>query len=182
MHLLAISGSLRAGSGNSILVRALARLAPPGVDVVVWSGLAGLPHFNPDDDGEGAIPPPPVAELRAAVGAAAALVISSPEYAHGVPGSLKNALDWLVSGPDIMAKPVAVINASPYSTFAQAQLLETLGTISGRVIADASITVAVPRRPGYDEAALAADPAIADPLRAALAALVTAATPEADRR
>jgi NAD(P)H-dependent FMN reductase len=175
MRILAISGSLRAASGNSILVRALAHLAPPGVEVVVWAGLGGLPHFNPDDDGEGSVPPPAVAELRAAIGGAAAVVISSPEYAHGVPGSLKNALDWLVSGPDIMAKPVAVINASPYSTFAHAQLVETLATISGNVVADASITVAVPRRPGYDEAALAADPAVATPLRAALAALLRAA-------
>jgi NAD(P)H-dependent FMN reductase len=175
MRVLAISGSLRAASGNSILVRALARLAPPGVEVVVWDGLAVLPHFNPDDDGEGATPPPAVAGLRAAIAGASAVAISSPEYAHGVPGSLKNALDWLVSGPEIMAKPVAVINASPHSTFVAAQLVETLATISGNVVADASITVAVPRRAGYDEAALAADPAVAAPLRAALDALLRAA-------
>jgi NAD(P)H-dependent FMN reductase len=174
VRILAISGSLRAHSGNSILVRALVRLAPDGVEVVVWDGLARLPHFNPDDDGEGAVPPPAVAELRDAVAAANALAISSPEYAHGVPGSLKNALDWLVSSPVVIDKPVAVINASPHSRFAHAQLIETLATMSARVIADASITIAVPRRPGLDEAALAADPAVAAPLRAALATLAAA--------
>jgi chromate reductase len=172
VQILAISGSLRAASSNSVLVRALARLAPPGVTVEVWAGLGGLPHFNPDDDAEGAVLPPPVVALRAAIARSGALVISSPEYAHGVPGSLKNALDWLVSGPEVIDLPVAVIGASPHATFAPAQLVETLRTMSTRVIADASVVVNAGR--GADEDAIAGNPALADPLRAALAALVAA--------
>src|SRR4051794_8186418 len=134
-----MSGSLRAASANSILVRALARIAPPEIEVIVWDQLARLPHFNPDDDGEGATPPRAVGELRDAIADATALVVSSPEYAHGVPGSFKNALDWLVSSPVMIDKPVAIVNASPHSRFAPAQLAETLATMSARVIGDASI-------------------------------------------
>jgi NAD(P)H-dependent FMN reductase len=77
-----------------------------------YEGLAGLPHFNPDDDEDGGPVPPAVADLRARVIAADGWVISSPEYAHGVPGSLKNALDWLVSCPELPGKPVLLLNAS----------------------------------------------------------------------
>jgi len=142
MIIAAISGSLRARSSNTGILRALAALAPPGVRVEMFAGLADLPHFNPDLDYEGAVPAAPVAALRAAVLAADAVVICSPEYAHGVPGALKNALDWLVSGPEIVHKPVGVLNASQYSSHAHAQLLETLRTMSTVIVPGASITVA----------------------------------------
>ena len=99
--LLGLSGSLRARSSNTEALRAAAMLAPEWATVTLFSGLAGLPHFNPDLDVEGAVLPVPVREFRAQVDAADALLICSPEYAHGVPGSLKNALDWLVSGAEI---------------------------------------------------------------------------------
>jgi chromate reductase len=104
MKLLAIAGSIRAGSSNAALVRAAARLAPPGVVVEVYDGVARLPHFSPDLDVEPL--PGPVAALRAAVGACNGLVIATPEYAHGMPGSLKNALDWLVSATEPIDLPV----------------------------------------------------------------------------
>lgn len=173
MRVLALSGSLRARSSNRELLLALARLAPPGVEVVGWDGLASIPPFNPDDDGEGAIPPAPVAALREAVQGAAAVVISSPEYAHGVPGSLKNALDWLVSSPAMIDKPVALVAASTRATYVNVQLAETLRTMSARLVEGASIAVNVSGRP-LDAAAIAADEALAAPLRAALAALVAA--------
>jgi chromate reductase len=93
MRVLALSGSLRAASENTRLLHALARLVPAGMEVAVYSGLGVLPLFNPDIE----IPnPPAVATLRAAIKAADAVVIASPEYAHGVSAVIKNALDWMV--------------------------------------------------------------------------------------
>ena len=131
MRVLAISGSLRARSSNRALLDAAAALVPPGMDWRTYEALAELPHFNPDDDDDGRPVPPAVAELRARVIAADGWVISSPEYAHGVPGSLKNALDWLVSCPELPGKPVLLLNASAAGgSFAQAALAETLRTMS----------------------------------------------------
>jgi NAD(P)H-dependent FMN reductase len=173
MRVLAISGSLRSQSSNTTLLRAAAMLAPPGVEIVVYDRIGDLPHFNPDLDGEGAKPPPAVADLRDRVDAAAAVIVCSPEYAHGVPGSLKNALDWLVSVTVLSDKPVALVNASPRSVFAQAQLAETLSTMAARVIADASVAVPLSGKK-LDEAGMLSDPEIAAPLRAAIATLVAA--------
>lgn len=113
VRILAISGSLRARSSNTALLGAARTLAPKGVEVVLYEGLGGLPHFNADHDGDAA--PPAVADFRSRVRAADGVLISSPEYAHGVPGTLKNALDWLVGGHqnEIVGKPVALFNASP---------------------------------------------------------------------
>jgi NAD(P)H-dependent FMN reductase len=103
------------------------------------------------------------------------LLIASPEYAHGVPGSLKNALDWLVGGPEFVDKPVAVINPSVHSRFAHAQLLETLRTMSGRVVDEASVTLPV-RPSGGDDDAVVGDPDLSAMIRNAVAALAQAAT------
>lgn len=137
MRVLAISGSLRASSSNTLLLVAAAELAPEGVEVVMYHGLGELPHFNPDLDRALDDPdlPAQVRDLRTRVGSADALLISSPEYAHGVPGSLKNALDWLVGGSEMPGMPVALLNASPRSTHAQASLAETLRTMSADVVA-----------------------------------------------
>ena len=110
-----------------------------------YDGLALLPHFNPDIDFEGAIPPEPVRDLRARIAAADALIISSPEYAHGVPGSLKNALDWLVASVELPHKPVALLNASPWATHAQASLVETLTVMTTRIVHEACATIPVTR-------------------------------------
>ena len=111
LQLLAISGSLRARSINTAVLRALQALAPAHVAVTIYPGLGALPHFNPDLDVEPA--PEPVAALRQAVASADVLVICTPEYAHGVPGVLKNGLDWLVSYEGFIAKPVALIMPDP---------------------------------------------------------------------
>src|SRR4051812_25313523 len=140
MKALAICGSLRARSSNTALLLAASRVAPQGLDVVLYRGLGELPHFNPDLDDEGDPPPPAVAALRAQVSSADGLIISCPEYAHGVPGSLKNALDWLVSHPDFAGKPTVVWNASAAGgEHAQASLIETLKTMSARVLLEASL-------------------------------------------
>jgi NAD(P)H-dependent FMN reductase len=169
--ILAISGSLRARSSNTELLRATALLAPASTRVTLFDGLAGLPHFNPDLDGEGAVLPAPVVAFRRQVAAADALIISSPEYAHGVPGTLKNALDWLVSGPEIPHKPIGLLAAAARSTHVQASLAEILRTMSTVVVPDASLALPLDgRRP--DAAGIARDPELAALLRAALDALV----------
>jgi len=137
-EIIGISGSLRKHSSNAALLRAAARVAPAAVRVTLYDGLGALPHFNPDLDEEGAMPPAPVAALRALLIGADAVLISSPEYAHGVPGVLKNMLDWLVSVGELVDKPVALLNASPVGgNFAQAALLETLRTMNWNVVAEA---------------------------------------------
>ena len=139
MKIVAISGSLRRGSSNAALLRAAARVAPDGMNIDLYEGLAQLPPFNPDEDGEDATPPSLVLELRHLIIAADGVLISSPEYAHGVPGVLKNMLDWLVSVGELAGKPVALLNASPAGgRYAQESLLETLRTMNWRVIAEAS--------------------------------------------
>jgi len=176
MRILAISGSLRAASSNRTLLEAAAMLAPDGVDLVFYDGLAALPHFNPDLDTVRDDPklPPPVRELRALVGASHGVLISSPEYAHGVPGSLKNALDWLVGGSEMPGKPVALVNASPHSTFAQASLAETLRTMSADVVSGSPFLAPLAGR-RLDAAGAAADPKVSAALVAVLRALARAA-------
>jgi chromate reductase, NAD(P)H dehydrogenase (quinone) len=133
MNVLAISGSLRATSSNAAIVRAAARLAPSGVVIETYEGLAELPHFSPDLDV--APLPGPVAALRAAVGRCDALMIATPEYAHGMPGSLKNALDWLVSATEPIDKAVLLLSASPSgAAHAHAQLSEVLRTMNLRLV------------------------------------------------
>jgi NAD(P)H-dependent FMN reductase len=142
--------------------------------VIRYEGLAALPAFNPDLDVEGAEPPPAVAAWRAAVAAADALVICSPEYAHGVPGALKNALDWLVSGPDVPGKPVAVVNATTRAHIAHASLIETLKTMSAEVVDAASI--ALPLGPGQrDRSSILADETLRARLQDAIGALLVVA-------
>lgn len=170
MRLLALSGSLRAASTNTAVLEAARMVAPPGMEITLHRDLGALPHFNPDCDDD---PPPAARALRAAVGAADGLLLSTPEYAHGLPGSFKNALDWLVGSTEFPGKPVAVINLSARSTFAAAALAEILRTMSARLVAAASVTLEPSRRLA-DPAALAADPAVGPALRTALDAFAAA--------
>ena len=130
-------------SSNTALLRLASEVAPSDVGITMYDGLATLPHFNPDDDVD--TPPAVVLRLRALVGESDGLLFCSPEYAHGVPGSLKNALDWLVSSVEFPHKPVALINASPMATHAQASLLETLTLMTARIVGEACVTIAVTR-------------------------------------
>jgi NAD(P)H-dependent FMN reductase len=138
MHFLGISGSLRKASLNSMLLRATLRLVPNGVTMSVYPGLGDLPLFNPDIE---ASDPLPVATLRKAIIDADAIIIASPEYAHGVTGVIKNALDWMVSTEAFINKPVALFNASPVSTYAQPALREIVGVMSPRVVDEAAIAI-----------------------------------------
>jgi NAD(P)H-dependent FMN reductase len=135
--IVAISGSLKQTSANSALVQALAAAAP---DIQIWDGLGTLPHFTPDDDG-GA----PVASLRAAITRADAVLIATPEYAGGMPGSLKNALDWLVGTGELYDKDVVVLSAAPAperGTHARAWVEEVVGYQGGHVVASFTVTTA----------------------------------------
>ncbi|HKS92745.1 MAG TPA: NADPH-dependent FMN reductase, partial [Tepidiformaceae bacterium] len=135
VRILAICGSPRSASSNMALLRTAAEAVSADAEFAFAEGIFELPHFNPDLDGEGANPSVRVASWRAMVDAADGVVISSPEYAHGVPGSLKNALDWLVSCPELPGKPVLLLNASAAGgNFAQAALAETLRTMSLQVL------------------------------------------------
>ena len=111
MHILAISGSLQATGTITTLVRAIVALAPENMACTIYNGLADLPHFSPDRDGDD--PPASVKNLRALLQEADGVLICTPEYAYGMPGSLKNALDWTVSSGEFVNKPVAALGASP---------------------------------------------------------------------
>ena len=165
MKIAAISGSLRAGSSNTAVLRAAARLAPADVEVILFDGIAHLPFFNPDLDGDDV--PAPVGAMRHLIGGVDGLLISSPEYARGVAGVLKNALDWLVGSHEFPDKPVALINTSPRATHALAALTLTLETMSARLAREACVTL--PLLGGaWDEQSIAADPTLAEPLRLAM--------------
>jgi chromate reductase len=140
MKILAISGSLRLASINSALLRAAARLSPPNVEVRLFRTVGELPLFNPDLEPR---MPPQVSALHAEVAASDALLIASPEYAHGVTGTIKNALDWLVSFEPFIHKPVAVLNASPRAHHADESLRETLKTMSAVIVEEASISISL---------------------------------------
>ncbi|MGZ6079669.1 MAG: NADPH-dependent FMN reductase [Myxococcaceae bacterium] len=172
MRILGISGSLRAESSNARLLRAAAGLVPPGVALVTFQGLGDLPHFNPDLDGD--LPPGPVRAFRALLGSVDGLLISSPEYAHGVPGTLKNALDWVVSSGELVGLPVLLVTASPGGgALAHAALVETLAVMTADVLGG-SFATPLARAHVRPEGALT-DPGLKAQLRAALEALVEAA-------
>ena len=168
LRILAISGSLRAASSNTALLRAAGRLAPQHVTVALYGGLAELPTFNPDRD---AAPDPAVTALRAQLQAADGVLISTPEYAHGVPGSLKNLLDWVVGSGELVDKPVALLHASR-SPWALASIRETLSVMSARLV-EGSLTVELGSN-RIDEAAVLAEPTLAAPITAALAEFAAA--------
>jgi chromate reductase, NAD(P)H dehydrogenase (quinone) len=168
MIVLALCGSLRAASMNLALVRAAMRVAPADTRVEIYPGLADLPLFNPDIE----FPPPPAVQaLHAAIARCDALLIASPEYAHGVTGVLKNALDWLVSFERFIEKRVAIFNASPRSVHADAALREILSTMSARLVEPACLALPL-RATGVDEDAIVAGHAAS--IRAALTALADA--------
>jgi chromate reductase len=172
MLILAISGSLRAASVNTSLLRTIARLAPAGVAVELYGGLDDLPHFSPERDSE--TPPVAVAALRNQLQAADAVLICTPEYAHGVPGVLKNMLDWVVSSGEFVDKPTGVITASTEGEFAHASLLETLRMVSANRVDGASLHIPFARTKIAGDGNIT-DPPTALAVQAVLDALVTAA-------
>lgn len=168
LRVLALSGSLRAQSINSAVLLATQALAPANLTVTLYRGLGELPHFNPDLDT--ATPPTAVIALREAIDAADALLICTPEYAHGIPGTLKNGLDWLVSHSPFLNKSVAIINARPGADYAQASLRETLSAMNARLIEKACVTLPLTSNT-LEAAALLELPAIRERLQFSITAL-----------
>ena len=113
VKVFAISGSLRVASLNSALLRAAQALAPEGMSIEIYDGLRGIPPYDEDHDTDE--PPTEVAALRRRIQEADALLIASPKYNYGIPGALKNALDWASRpwGGVLKGKPIAVMGASP---------------------------------------------------------------------
>jgi NAD(P)H-dependent FMN reductase len=140
LTVLALSGSLRGVSTNTAMLSMAAACAPPGLQITVYRGLGDLPLFNPDLE---ASEPGAVAQLRRAIAGADALLIASPEYAHGVSSPMKNALDWMVSTGVFVDKPVVTWNASPRATHALAALHETLMVMSSRMVTEASLNLLI---------------------------------------
>ncbi len=174
MQILAVSGSLRATSTIGMFVRAVAKLAPPWMAFAFYDGLDDLPHFAPDRDGDP--PPVAVAHLRGLLRAADGVLLCTPEYAYGMPGAFKNALDWTVSSGEFVGKPVAALAASPYESGGQrahAALLLVLTALSAEVAAGASVTVPLVRTV-MDADGDISDSATAHALRSVLDALAQA--------
>ena len=156
-RVLLISGSTRGGSVNSAALATVAALAPPGAAAAAYDGLAALPAFNPDHDGDD-LPGEP-ARLRQEIGAADAVWLCTPEYAGTLPGSLKNLLDWTVGGGQLYGKPVAWLNVAAANRGQGAQ--QTLASVLGYV---GAVTVeAACRHLPVDRSAIGADGTISDP-------------------
>lgn len=155
MRILTLCGSLRAGSSNRAMLRAYERVAPADISFEHYEGVGALPHFNPDLDREGEALPHEVTGLRTLVREADVVMISTPEYAHGLPGSFKNALDWLVSDPTFPGKRVVIVQAWRGSTWALDSLREVLTTMSARVIEAAAVSLSLGSNRLDEEAILA---------------------------
>jgi len=143
--ILCISGSLRPTSTNTNILKAIPHLAAwQDISFSIYEGLDQLPYFSPELDYEGATPSATVADLRMQLKAADAVIVCTPEYAFGIPGVLKNALDWIVSSGEFVEKPTAVISASPMATGgdrANASLVQTLKVMTATITDDRILTI-----------------------------------------
>jgi chromate reductase, NAD(P)H dehydrogenase (quinone) len=167
-QILAISGSLRGASSNTAILNAAQQLAPANLEVLLFKGLAELPHFNPDLESE---PAAAVLEFQQLLKTSSAVIISSPEYAHGVPGSLKNALDWVVGSGELVGKPTALFGVTARGAFAQASLRETLTVMMAHLIEGACIEIPLPNR-NSSQAEIRANTECSSIIKKALEALV----------
>ena len=137
--ILAISGSLRNGSTNHNILKYLGTLIPADIEYSIYGDMASIPPFDPGLDTDDS--PQAVAILRQLIKDTDGIIICTPEYAFGVPGQLKNMLDWLVSSSSLVDKPVALITASLGGEHAHASLLLTLGALSANVDLDATLLI-----------------------------------------
>lgn len=178
-RILLICGSLRTGSTNEAVLRTALELGPPGLDLERFDGMASLPHFNPDDDPVDGDPPPSVAAFRRELGAADAILFSTPEYAGALPGPLVNLLDWTVGGGETYGMPVGFINAAgraaPTGGRSAHDSLRTILGYTGSQIVEAACRRVAVARSDVGAGGLIADPAIRGEIATALDALAEAA-------
>lgn len=137
IRILSICGSLSESSSNRSILNQIAGIGFANVGFSFYNDIGRLPHFNPALDTNP--PPSEVAEFRFQLKAADAILICTPEYAFGVPGSLKNALDWTVSSGEFVGKPLALITASLSGEKAQAALLQTFTALSANINSDRTL-------------------------------------------
>jgi chromate reductase, NAD(P)H dehydrogenase (quinone) len=181
-RVLLLSGSTRAASTNTAVLRTAAALTDPGVTGSLYGNLSALPAFNPDDDHDPL--PPPVTDLRAQIIGADAVLICTPEYAGGLPGSFKNLLDWTVGGTEMYLKPTAWINVSSIAAptggaDAHAELGKVLGYISADVVTAACVRAPMTRADVSPDG-LVVDPAVRWHITQTLRALVAAVSRTVD--
>ncbi|PTS94067.1 flavoprotein, partial [Pedobacter sp. HMWF019] len=138
-NIVAICGSTRKNSSNLNLIRFIAQQYAEIFNFIIFEGLADLPHFNPELDNESG--PKTVNDFRSLIKAADAVLICTPEYAVGVPGSLKNAIDWTVSSMEFSRKPVLLITASTSGHYAHQSLLGTLLIIESRITEESQFVI-----------------------------------------
>ncbi len=138
--IVAISGSTKSASTNMSLIKAIKELTTDIFDLTIFDQIAALPHFNPDLDYTDT-PPAEVAALRQLLKSADGILICTPEYAMGVPGSLKNAIDWTVSSCEFSHKPTALITASSVGLKGHASLMETLKIIEANITEETQLVI-----------------------------------------
>ena len=166
MHILALSGSNRRASTNTSLLKALSAVAPEGMEIPICDGLGQLPIFSPDLEGPDR--PKAVSDFIARIKAADGVIIASPEYVRALPGGLKNALDWLVSGEELIGKPIALAHASHRGDDMLTDLRRVLSTLSTGFAADIFLRVPVMKSSPEDIHALVTHPDTAQDARAFL--------------
>jgi len=166
IKILAIPGSLRTNSSSNKILSAVISMAPAEVSIEQFDGVGNLPHFNDSDDVD-----PRVEAFRTKINAADAVLICTPEYAFGVPGSLKNALDWTVASGEFIDKPVGFITASSQGEKGHAALLLILTAISSTVVSDATLLISFVRSK-LDPEGKIKDPQVSNGLNRVLRALV----------
>ncbi len=175
MRILTISGSLRAASTNTLLLKAIEELTPSTVTVTRYTSLDYLPHFSPERDTDSV--PETVAELRTQLREADAVIICTPEYIHGMPGVLKNMLDWVASSGEFVHKPVGVLSASPSDmggSRAHAALSHTMEVLMAQLPEQASLIVPFIRQ-RMDTDGRITDPVLKQELQTVLSTLINTA-------
>lgn len=151
-NILAISGSLRAASTNLKIIENIAVLSVGSLKISVYQGLSALPQFNPDLDTDEL--PEAVKDLRRRIEEADGVLICSPEYVFGVPGALKNAIDWTVSSGEFSGKPTALITASLGGEKAHESLLLTLKTVEAKIGENSALLISYARTKVNSEGAV----------------------------
>jgi chromate reductase, NAD(P)H dehydrogenase (quinone) len=182
LKILAISGSLKSSSTNTTILRSLAISAPSNLQISIYEGIGNLPHFNPELDGD--LPLDSVGDWRECVQAADGIIFCTPEYAHGVPGALKNALDWIVSSGEFMHKPTAVISASPSpdgGANANASLVKTLRVMMADIGAGSILCIPAVSAKLTDRGEIT-DPTTVTTLQSLLASLVASIDNQSTQR
>lgn len=166
IKIFAIAGSLRKNASNATILKAIAAMAPAAIDFDIYGRLGELPLFNDSDDA-----PEPVVDFRRRIAEADGVFICTPEYAFGVPGVLKNSLDWTVSSGEFDGKPVAFISAATGGENAYASLLLTLTALSARLVEGSTLLISFVRSK-LDEKGGIKDPATYNAVKSVLDVLI----------